>query len=255
MSQSTQDFNRLYVGKFATAKPVLRAQKILLSMVGSGQKLLDVGCGSGFYTIQFRDAGNEVVAVDLTSEGVQATRQLGIPSLLANVEQGLPFEGDSFDTVTFIEVIEHLLRPDLALKSIHTVLKPGAQLILTTPNYAYWVLRILYLAGMPPVGLQARPYQGFRARQAPEHIPAWLDPHIRFFTPRSLRRLLEQSGFEVIQLRSTFTAFPSGLAPYLPWLAGLPLRLIGKLIGNLEFLGDRFPSLLAAGMMVKAIKR
>jgi len=255
MSQLVQDFNRRYVRKFATAKPVLRAQRILLSMVGAGQKLLDVGCGSGFYTVQFHEMGNEVVGVDLTPEGVHAVRILGIPTYVVNIEQSLPFKDNSFDAVTFVEVIEHLLRPDLAVREIHRVMKPGAALILTTPNYAHWVLRLLYLFGNPPVGLRSRPYTGFRSRQPAEAIEAWVDPHIRFFTPRTARRLLSRCGFEVVQLRSTFVAFPSGLAPYIPFLPGLPLRVIGKLIGNLEFLGDRFPSLLAAGMMIRAIKR
>lgn len=255
MSQPFQDFNRLYARKFAMAKAVASAQTILLSMVGSGQMLLDVGCGSGFYTAQFRALGNQVTGVDLTVEGVRAVQALGIPAYVANAEQGLPFHDNLFDSVTFIEVVEHLLRPDLALQEIHRVLKPSARLILTTPNYAYWVLRLLYLKGHVPVGLRSRPYTGFRSRQVAEDYPAWLDPHIRFFTPRSIRQMLSQHGFQIEQIRSTFVAFPSGLAPYIPFLPGLPLRVLGKLIGNLEFLGDRFPSLLAAGMMVKAIKR
>jgi SAM-dependent methyltransferase len=255
MSQSLQDFNRLHVKQFATAPANLRAQEILLALVSRDQKLLDVGCGGGYYTVQFRDASNQVFGIDITFEGVQATHRSGIPTSVASVEQGLPFPPDTFDAVTFIEVIEHVLRPDLALRAIHRVLRPGGALILTTPNYAYWVLRILLLAGVPPVGLQARPFRGFRSRLPAPGVEAWLDPHIRFFSPRIMRRLLDQSGFEVVQLRSTFVSFPSGLAPYLPWLLGLPLRVIGKLIGNLDFLGDRFPSLLAAGMMIKAIKR
>jgi len=254
MSQQVQDLNKRYVHKFASAMPVLRAQKRLLSMIGAGQKLLDVGCGSGYYTTQFRDLGNEVTGIDLTQDGALAVRTLGVPAYVANVEQGLPFTDKAFDAVTCIEVVEHLLRPDLAIGEIHRVLKPGATLILTTPNYAHWVLRLLYLSGRLPVGLQSRPYTGFRSRQPAEAIDAWLDPHIRFFTPGTIRRLLSQFGFKVEQLRSTFVAFPSGLAPYIPFLPGLPLRVIGKLVGNLEFLGDRLPSLLAAGIMVKAIK-
>jgi methionine biosynthesis protein MetW len=254
MSQQVQDLNKRYVHKFATAMPVLRAQKRLLSMIGMGRKVLDVGCGSGHYTSQFRDLGNEVTGIDITQEGVLAVRALGIPAYVANVEQGLPFADRTFDAVTCIEVVEHLLRPDLAIREIHRVMKPGTALILTTPNYAYWALRLLYLFGRPPVGLQSRPYTGFRSRQPAEGIDAWLDPHIRFFTPGTIRSLLSRFGFTVEQLRSTFVAFPSGLAPYIPFLPGLPLRVIGKLIGNLEFLGDRLPSLLAAGIMVKALK-
>ncbi len=255
MSWQAQEFNRLYIEKFASAKPVHRAQKILLSLVGTGHTLLDVGCGSGFYTNQFRDLGNKVFGTDLTCEGATAVRGLGIPACLSNLESALPFGDNYFSAITCIEVIEHLIRPDLALREIHRVLKPSGTLILTTPNYAHWVLRILYLCGTLPVGLKPRPYTGFRSRQPPEKIDAWQDPHIRFFSPSLLRQLLSQSGFDMIKLRSTFVSFPSGLAPYLPWLPGFPLRVIGKLVGNLDFIGDYFPSLLAAGMMIKATKR
>lgn len=255
MSQVVQDFNRLYTHKFATAKAIPKAQRKLLALVGKEKTLLDVGCGSGFYTSQFRDAGNRVTGIDLTLEGAQATNQLDIPTSITNLEQGLPFPDCAFETVTFIEVIEHLLRPDLAIQEIHRVLKVEGALVLTTPNYAYWVLRLLYAFGQPPVGLHPRPFTGLRSRQAAEEIEPWLDPHIRFFTPQIIRRLLTQFNFEIISIQSTFVAFPSGLAPFLPWLPGLPLRVIGKLLGNLEALGDYWPSMLAGGLMVKAIKK
>jgi len=252
---SIQEWNERYASKFAAAEAVPRAQRILLSLVGSGQRVLDVGCGSGFYTTQFRDLGNRMAATDITLEGVHAVVQMGIPVTLSDVEKGLPFADGSFDMVTFIEVVEHLLRPDQALREIHRVLRPGGLLLLTTPNYAHWVLRVLYLFGVLPVGLRSRPYTGFSSRHQAENIPPWLDPHIRLFSPRSLRDYLDQGGFELLKLRSTFVAFPSGLAPYLPFLPGLPLRILGKLLGNLEFAGDRFPSLLAAGIMAQAVKK
>jgi SAM-dependent methyltransferase len=199
--------------------------------------------------------GNKTIGIDLTFEGPRATTILGIPAFVGNMEEGLPFLDNTFEMVTFIEVIEHLLRPDLAISEIHRVLKANGTLVVTTPNYAYWVLRILYALGAPPVGLRPRPYTGLRARQPAEEIEPWLDPHIRFFTPASLTKLLAKSGFRVVSIQSTFVSFPSGLAPFMPWLPGLPLRIIGKVIGNLNFLGDYWPSLLAAGLMAKAIKK
>jgi len=227
MTHLIQDFNRLYTHKFPNAKPISHAQRKLSALVGRGYCLLGEGCGSGFYSAQFQAAENQVVGIDLTPEGVRATYRMGIPAHVANVEERLPFPAYTFDAVTFIEVIEHLLRPDLALREIHRVLKDGGAVILTTPNYAYWVLRILYGLGLPPVGLQPRPFTGFRSRQPPSGTEPWLDPHIRFFTPQILRRLLTQSGFEVITIQSAFVAFPSGLAPFLPWFLGLPLRVLG----------------------------
>ena len=250
-----QEWNERYALKFAGAEALPRAQRVLLSLVGSGQRVLDVGCGSGFYTTQFRDLGNKMAATDITVEGVRTVVQTGVPVTLSDVEKGLPFADESFDMVPFIEVVEHLLRPDLALREIRRILRPGGLLLLTTPNYAHWVLRLLYLFGVLPVGLRSRPYAGFASRRQADTIPPWLDPHIRFFSPHSLRDYLSDGGFDLLLLRSTFVAFPSGLAPYLPFFLGFPLRVLGKLLGNPDFAGDHFPSLLAAGMMVKAVKR
>jgi SAM-dependent methyltransferase len=152
-------------------------------------------------------------------------------------------------------VIEHVLRPAAVLHEICRVMQPGGVLVLTTPNYAHWVLRALALAGMPPMGLDPRHYTGL-FRRAPSHnIAPWRDPHIRFFSSKTITSLLNHAGFTVSIIRSSFVGFPSALAPYLPWPLALPLRALGKLICNLDFLGDHWPSLLAAGLLIKAIKR
>jgi len=166
-----QEWNERYALKFAGAEALPRAQRVLLSLVGSGQRVLDVGCGSGFYTTQFRDLGNKMAATDITVEGVRTVVQTGIPVTLSDVEKGLPFADESFDMVPFIEVVEHLLRPDLALREIRRILRPGGLLLLTTPNYAHWVLRLLYLFGVLPVGLRSRPYAGFASRRQADTIP------------------------------------------------------------------------------------
>lgn len=244
--QTSQQYHSALWESYAHPRPIPKTLATLKKWGGRGHHILDVGCGSGFYAQFFRQQGNLVVGVDITPQGVAATRQRGLEALIANLEAGLPFASQTFDMVTCVEVVEHLLQPERALEEIHRVLRPQGQLIVTTPNYSYWALRLLYLAGMPPVGL---------GRYYGEDTPPWREPHIRFFNPQSLRNFLSQGGFEPAELRSTFVAFPSGLAPYLPRPLGLPLRVLGKLIGNLEFLGDTWPSLLAAGMLVRAVKR
>lgn len=250
---SVQEFNQTHIEGFANPRPISKVRRVLEEWMGSGNKAVDVGCGSGFYTDLCRNIGNQIVGIDITSQ-VYAARERSLNVCQGNVEV-LPFPKEIFSLALSIEVVEHLLQPELMIKEICRVLKPGGTLIITTPNYGYWALRLLYLFGCPPVGLETRFYSGWLQRRAGPFTPPWRDPHIRLFTPSILRRFLDENGFEIEFVRSSFVAFPSGLAPYLPFVIGLPLRVIGKLIGNLNFLGDIYPSLLAAGLLVKAIKR
>jgi SAM-dependent methyltransferase len=98
----------------------------------------------------------------------------------------LPFEDSEFDVVVCIEVLEHLLEPQLAAKEAMRVLSAGGTFLVTVPNVAYWRRRL-------ELGLLARwnPFGDDLSTREP-----WRDPHIRFFTPKTLRRMLvEQGGF------------------------------------------------------------
>jgi SAM-dependent methyltransferase len=250
---AVQGFNEAHIDTFSQPQPVPKTLRVLSEWMGTGQIAIDVGCGSGLYASLCRERGNAVFGIDITSQ-VRTAHARGLSVCWGNVERALPFPDKCFSIALCSEVVEHLLQPEQMLSELHRVLKPGGTLILTTPNYGHWVLRVLYLWGRPPVGLPVRHFKGLRQRVSVDSPPPWREPHIRFFTPDILRDFLRAMGFEVESLRSTFVGFPSALAPYLPWLAGLPLRVAGKLIGNLNFLGDRWPSLLAAGVLVKAVK-
>jgi SAM-dependent methyltransferase len=254
MTSPIREFNEAHIEQFYNPQPVPKVMRVLAEWMGTGRQTIDVGCGSGFYTDFCRHQGNTVVGLELTSQ-VHAVRARALDVCQGNVEGMFPFPQNTFSLALCIEVIEHLLQPDLMLAEIYRVLRPGGVLILTTPNYAYWVLRLLYLFGRPPVGLPVRHFNGWIRRASARSFPPWQDPHIRFFTPSIARQLLAEYGFEIAAIRSTFVAFPSGLAPFLPLLVGLPLRVLGKLIANLNFLGDLYPSLLAAGLLIRAVKR
>jgi ubiquinone/menaquinone biosynthesis C-methylase UbiE len=87
-------------------------------------------------------------------------------------DAALPFGDSSFDLVLCAETIEHVRDVQLLLSEIRRVLRPGGTLALTTPAHL-------------PLGRRPDP----------------LSPHLRFFTRRSLRRLLDELGFEPRSLR------------------------------------------------------
>src|SRR5581483_8007533 len=100
----------------------------------------------------------------------------------------LPFADDSFDFAVSIEVLEHLFEPQKAIAEIHRVLRPGGKLIVTVPNVSHWRNRV-------DLGVFGR----WNPRG--DHLSAsqpWRDAHIRFFTVRTLGKLVEGCAFEIV---------------------------------------------------------
>lgn len=93
-------------------------------------RLLDVGCGDGFWTSVFRELGFEATGVDLSAGGIEAARSRypGIPFLVADADTVLPFEPGSFDVV-FCRAISHFGEPDLEAPRV-TALIPRLMALL-----------------------------------------------------------------------------------------------------------------------------
>jgi 2-polyprenyl-3-methyl-5-hydroxy-6-metoxy-1,4-benzoquinol methylase len=63
----------------------------------------------------------------------------------------LPFQDGYFDVVYMGDVIEHLTNPDFAINEVARVIKTNGFLVLSTPNLACWLNRLLLLLGMQPL--------------------------------------------------------------------------------------------------------
>ena len=141
-----------------------KGKQIALGLVpfGHGRRALDVGAREGHQTRWLEARGYEVTAIDLTSsfEGC----------LAVDVNDGLPFEDGSFDLLWCSEVLEHLEEPARALDEFRRVVRPGGNIILTTPNSYALLFRLLALFGLTPQRIQ-RP------------------DHLHFFDLGAIRRL------------------------------------------------------------------
>jgi SAM-dependent methyltransferase len=137
----------------------------------SGKRILDFGAGRGAMSLALRAQGADVVAVD--PFGCDYLAQLGLVAYreLREVPSDL-----SFDGVVSLEVMEHLVDPRGVLEQLYNKLRPRGWLFVTTPNAA---------------GLPAK-LCGARWREAGK------PGHILFFTPRALRNLLPEVGFDVV---------------------------------------------------------
>ncbi len=116
--------------------------------VKAGDRILDIGCGSGRHTCAaYCLEGVRVTGADLNLEDLQQARQRlyfhdqlgehggGAWSLSAADVTRLPFPDACFDLVICSEVLEHIPDHDRALKEITRVLKPGRPLVVSVPRY------------------------------------------------------------------------------------------------------------------------
>jgi len=141
---------------------------LLVAAIGSGKRVLDLGCRSGALTRHFLD-GNSVVGLDVDAAALEKAAALGIEPVQANVEEPLPFEDGSFDAVVAGELLEHLQFPDALVAEIRRVLRADGVLAGSVPNAFRLQSRLRFLRGKPP-----------------EDDPT----HLRMFSPAAVRELL-----------------------------------------------------------------
>jgi SAM-dependent methyltransferase len=149
--------------------------------LGRSERALDLGCGDGRLGAEL-DTG-ELVAADVSRVALsRAARRLPrARPVELEPDAPLPLADGAFDLVLCAETIEHVRDLQLLLSEARRVLRPGGTLAVTTPAHG----RLTGLAVLAA---------GFERRFPP------LSPHLRFLTRRSLRRLLEETGFEVLSL-------------------------------------------------------
>ncbi|MEP3481534.1 MAG: class I SAM-dependent methyltransferase [Fuerstiella sp.] len=163
---------------------------LLTSHLPEGKRILDLGCGDGLNAGKILTDLGDYVGVDVSETAVKSARQNGYDASLIEDAVDLPFDDETVDAVVSMEVIEHLMFPLRAVEEVSRILKPGGIVLLTTPNIAYWRLRLdmLFRGRWNPLG-------DTLAVQEP-----WRDPHIRFFTTASMRGMLNSAGLEVLDV-------------------------------------------------------
>ncbi len=132
---------------------------------------LDLGCGDGRLTVEL--GAEELTAADVSVVALERARGRlpGARLVELDPDAALPFDDGAFDLVLCAETIEHVRDVQLLLSEVRRVLRPGGTLALTTPANL-------------PVGRRPHP----------------LSPHVRFFTRRYHKALLDELGFEVVSL-------------------------------------------------------
>lgn len=201
-------------------KKILKQQK--------GGKLLDIGCGVGTITTEFKQYNYELYGADISEESIKIAQSRGINAVALDIdEQSLPFKENFFDVIFCGEMIEHILDPDHLLDEIYRVLKPGGIAVITTPNLASYFNRIALLFGFQPylTGTGLKHNTGkFFGDKAP-------CPHLMVFTLKALKQLLELHGFKTESIIGTDIAhlLPRSLAVMDKVLTKIPALAAGSI--------------------------
>ena len=144
--------------------------------------VLDVGCSDGRFGELVRRHGHRVIGVDVAKHEGVGERLDGF--IEANLNDGLPVEtGDGFDVIVAADVLEHTIDPGALLADLVRRLSPDGSILVSVPNFAHW-----YPRGRVVVGRFDYDTRGILDRG-----------HLRFFTRRSIERLLSDNDLTIVR--------------------------------------------------------
>jgi methionine biosynthesis protein MetW len=178
-------------------------KEYILSWIGHGKKVLDVGCLGGKVSRMIMDHNNDVWGIEVNPAAASVAEQRGVRVKIANVEDGLPFEDGSFDVVNAGEILEHLYDTKHFFHESWRVLRPDGLLLFTTPNLNSLENRIRIVLGG---------YLSMAGAYPEDHF----GEHIRVFNLPKIEELCRQSHFELIDVSGIPSLESCGKFMHLP---------------------------------------
>jgi 2-polyprenyl-3-methyl-5-hydroxy-6-metoxy-1,4-benzoquinol methylase len=154
-------------------------------------EVLDLGCGRGVLAAEMVERGCRVVGADvIPAAQVEPVLERYIQTDLMGqgIAEVLDQLGDrKFDKILLLDIIEHLADPAALVSECRKLLRPGGHLVVSVPNVANISVRLLLLLGK----------FDYMERGILDRT------HLRFFTRRTIRQLLEAAGYTVVSHKMT----------------------------------------------------
>ncbi|AJC72515.1 ubiquinone biosynthesis protein UbiE [Thermococcus guaymasensis DSM 11113] len=165
--------------KTKTGQYVDRVEKwLVFSMLKTKSgRALDLGCGTGNYTLELKKRGFDVIGLDASEEMLKIARMKGLNCIKGDA-YNLPFPDESFDLVLSVTMFEFIHEPEKVIAEIHRVLKPGGEVLIGTMNgRSLWFI--------------------FKRLKSIFVETAYR--YARFYTPEELETLLKNAGFRDVE--------------------------------------------------------
>ena len=170
--------------RYANPSLALGRNRVFVDLAAQGRRILECGCSTGYLSRHMVERGCTVTGIEIDAEAAEQARQWCERVLVIDLNQQNWADGlarDS-DTILFGDVLEHLVHPESVLRKAAELLTPGGRVIVCLPNIAHWSIRASLLMG--------------RFEYTPTGI---MDvTHLRFFTPKTARKLIEDAGYQVV---------------------------------------------------------
>jgi len=143
-------------------------------------KILDIGCGYGYFMEVAKEKGWEVHGLEISEEAVAVCTEKGL-HVKSGALENVNFESESFDVIISIEMIEHLSFPKQFVEKSYDWLRKGGMVYLTTPNFnAFWRYRLK---------------EQYDVIEYPNHLS--------YFTTKTLKNVFVDQGFKYLDITST----------------------------------------------------
>ena len=190
----TEEYDAAYFRDFETHYKEYRLKQYkrvlpILAQATPGRRLLDVGCALGYFVEEAGRNGWDAAGIDISAAAIAyASEERRVPNLVCGDFEEHPLSPDSFDAVTFWDVLEHMRHPREALSRARDLLIDDGILVVKVPSTSGLILKSVLLMSL---------LSGKRIDKVKPHFRE----HLFYFTPQSLRYLLESAGFEILCLR------------------------------------------------------
>jgi 2-polyprenyl-3-methyl-5-hydroxy-6-metoxy-1,4-benzoquinol methylase len=170
------------VNKLRGYRPIAEFLKQRHGSKQSGRpKLLDVGCGLGYFLDAAQDAGFDVMGVEFNPGAISRMKEKYAFTVYKGSIDNIPSSEGKFDVITMFDVIEHLHDPFGDIRKMYDRLLPGGGLAIATMDCESFMSRLL--------GTRLEDFRRIRE-------------HLHFFSRETLTNLLNASGFSVYAIKS-----------------------------------------------------